>query len=259
MISAVVGRCGGAYSRAMSEHPSSSALAEDAVADCPRCQKPLPLCVCDSVTPIESRIKLLILQHPQEQDRALGTARLAAQHFKDAVVRVGLSWPSLAKALGRPVADSARWAILYLGSAKAADLDPDSEVVALTRKGEAAEGQRAILKSIEGVILLDGTWSQAKALWWRNAWMLKCQRVILGPRQPSRYGQLRLEPRRDGLSTIEAAGLLLGTLERRPDIAATLNASFERMLARYREVEQSNPELTPRPKPRAKRDWRRRR
>jgi DTW domain-containing protein len=240
----------------MSEHPATPHV-EDAVADCPRCQKPQPLCICDSVTPVENRIKLLILQHPQEQDRALGTARLAAQHFKDAVVRVGLSWPSLAKALGRLVADPARWAILYLGSVKAADLDPDSEIIALTRKGEAADNQRAILKSIEGIVLLDGTWSQAKALWWRNPWMLKCQRVILGPRQPSRYGRLRREPRRDGLSTIEAAGMLLGALEQRPDIAATLNASFELMLARYREVERSHPELTPRPKPRGNRDRRR--
>jgi tRNA-uridine aminocarboxypropyltransferase len=240
----------------MSEQSTAPPL-DEPIPDCPRCQKPQPLCICDSVTPIESRIKLLILQHPQEQDRALGTARLAAQHFKDAVVRVGLSWPGLAKALGRPVADPARWAILYLGSAKAAELDPESEVIALTRKGEAAEGQRAILKSIEGVILLDGTWSQAKALWWRNPWMLKCQRVILGPRQRSRYGDLRREPRRDGLSTIEAAGMLLGALERRPDIAATLDVSFDRMLARYRDVERSHPELTPRPKPRRNQDRRR--
>ncbi|MGJ4928698.1 tRNA-uridine aminocarboxypropyltransferase [Bradyrhizobium sp. HKCCYLS2038] len=242
----------------MSDQPHDHPPLAEAPPDCPQCQKPLPLCICDSITPLQSRLGLLILQHPQEQDRALGTARLAAQHFQDAVVKVGLSWPSLAKALGRPVDDPARWAILYLGSAKAADLDPESEVVALTRKGEVADNQRAILKSIEGVILLDGTWSQAKALWWRNPWMLKCQRVILGPRRPSRYGQLRREPRRDGLSTIEAAGMLLAALERRPEIAATLDASFERMLARYREVEKVHPELTPRPKPRAKQDWRRR-
>jgi DTW domain-containing protein YfiP len=241
----------------MSGPISSLPQFEESVVDCPCCQKPLPLCICDSVTAVESRIKLLILQHPQEQDRALGTARLAAQHFKDSVVRVGLSWPSLAKALGRPVADPARWAILYLGSAKAADLDPAAQVIALTRKGEAAGDQRAILKSVEGVIVLDGTWSQAKALWWRNPWMLKCQRVILGPRQPSRYGRLRREPRRDGLSTIEAAGMLLGALEGRPDIATTLNASFERMLQRYREVERSHPELTPRPKPHRGRNRRR--
>ena len=227
----------------------------EAVAECPQCGKPLPLCICDSVTPIENRISLLILQHPQEQDRALGTARLTALHFKDAVVRIGLSWPSLSKALGRPVADPSRWAVLYLGSAKVADLDTDREIVAINRKGEVEPDQRGIFGDIEGIVLLDGTWSQAKALWWRNAWMLKCQRIILGPKRPSRYGQLRREPRRDGLSTIEAVAMLLAGLEKRPDIAATLNAGFERMLAKYRQVQATMPELAPKPK---KRDFRRR-
>jgi DTW domain-containing protein len=230
--------------------------AAEVLADCPHCGKPKPLCICGSVTPIENRVSLLILQHPQEQDRALGTARLTARHFKDAVVRIGLSWPSLSKALGRPVVDPSRWAVLYLGSAKVSDLETDREVVAINRKGELEADQRGILGDIEGIVLLDGTWSQAKALWWRNAWMLKCQRVILGPKHPSRYGQLRREPRRDGLSTIEAAAMLLAGLEKRPDIAETLNGSFERMLARYREVQSTVPELAPKPK---KRDFRRRR
>ena len=228
----------------------------EVVPECPHCGKQMPLCICDSVTPIESRIQLLILLHPQEQDRALGTARLTAHHFKDAVVRIGLSWPSLSKALGRPVGDPSRWAVLYLGSAKVEDLDTDAEIVAINRKGELEPSQRAILSDIEGVVLLDGTWSQAKALWWRNAWMLKCQRVILGPKRPSRYGQLRKEPRSDGLSTIEAAALTLSALERRPEIAETLIASFERMLAQFRQVQATMPELAPKPK---KRDFRRRR
>jgi DTW domain-containing protein YfiP len=230
---------------AMSNPPETTA--PEPIAECPHCQKPMPLCICDSVTPIENRLGLLILQHPQEQDRALGTARLTARHFADATVRVGLSWPSLAKALGRPVENAARWAVLYLGSARAADLDAEGEVVALNRKGGVAENQRAILGKLEGVVLLDGTWSQAKALWWRNPWMLKCQRVILNPAHPSRYGRLRREPRRDGLSTIEATATILGDLERRPDIAATLHASFERMLARYRDVQAEMPELAPKP------------
>ena len=228
----------------------------EAIPDCPDCHKPLPLCICDSITPIENKISLLILQHPQEQDRALGTARLTALHFKNAVLKIGLSWPSLSKALGRTVHDPSRWAVLYLGSAKVADLDTDREVVAINRKGEVEDNQRAILKDIEGIVLLDGTWSQAKALWWRNAWMLKCQRVILGPAKPSLYGKLRREPRRDGLSTIEAAAMLLAALEKRPDIEATLNASFERMLGKYREAQHAMPELAPKPRP--KRDYRRR-
>jgi DTW domain-containing protein YfiP len=80
--------------------------------------------------------------------------------------------------------------------------------------------------------------------------------VILGPKRPSLYGQLRREPRRDGLATIEAAAILLAGLEKRPDIAATLSGSFERMLARFREVQAKMPELAPKPK---KRDFRRRR
>ena len=53
--------------------------------------------------------------------------------------------------------------------------------------------------------------------------------------------------------------MLLAGLEKRPDIAETLHGTFERMLMRYREVQGTMPELAPRPKPRAKRDFRRRR
>jgi DTW domain-containing protein YfiP len=242
----------------MSNPSDVTTAAPEPVVECPHCQKPMPLCICDSVTPLDSRIALLILQHPQEQDRALSTARLTARHFADAMVRVGLSWPSLAKALGRPVEDPARWAVLYLGSARAADLDSDADIIALTRKGEISDNQRTILNRIEGVVLLDGTWSQAKALWWRNPWMLKCQRVILNPAAPSRYGRLRREPRRDGLATIEAAAMMLASLQRRPDISEALNASFERMLTRYREVLADMPELAPKPVGRGRRrDFRR--
>jgi len=239
----------------MSKQSESRADPDAEVPECPDCGKPMPLCICDGITPIENRVEILILQHPQEQDRALGTARLTALHFKRAVLKIGLSWPSLSKALGRPVADPSRWAVLYLGSAKVSELDTENEIVAINRKGEIESGQRAILGDIEGIVLLDGTWSQAKALWWRNAWMLKCQRVILGPKRPSRYGKLRREPRADGLSTIEAAAILLAGLEKRPDIAETLNGSFERSLARYREVQATMPELAPKPR---KRDYRRR-
>ena len=202
--------------------------------ECADCRKATALCVCDGIVPIENKVAVLILQHPQEQDRVLGTARLAALHFRDAVMKIGLSWPSLSKILGR-TADPHRWAVLYLGSAKATQLAPEREIVFVNRKGEPERDQDVLMRDIEGIVLLDGTWSQAKALWWRNAWMLKCRRVVLGPRRPSRYGRLRREPRRDGLSTIEAAGMLLSRLERRPDIEETLVASFERMLDRVRE------------------------
>jgi tRNA-uridine aminocarboxypropyltransferase len=210
-----------------------------AIEDCARCGKPAALCICGDITAMDHRIGVLILQHPQEQDVALGTARLTALHLKHARLRIGLSWPSLSKALGRP-ADPKRWAVLYLGSARAAALGSGREIVLLDRKGELARDQDTALAEIEGVVLLDGSWSQAKALWWRNPWMLKCRRIVLAPRRPSRYGKLRREPRRDALSTIEAAALLLGRLEGRPEIERAMTESLERLLERYRATRRSS-------------------
>ena len=50
----------------MSKPPK--AVAADEIEECPRCGKPLPLCICDSVTPIANRVELLILPHPQVID-----------------------------------------------------------------------------------------------------------------------------------------------------------------------------------------------
>eukprot|EP01037_Dinobryon_pediforme_P025459 gene25459-27621_t len=91
-----------------------------AAVECPHCGKIPALCVCAEVTPIDNRVELLVLQHPQEQDKTLGSARLAVHHLTKADFRVGLSWPSLAKALGRPE-DPKHWAILHLGSITAED------------------------------------------------------------------------------------------------------------------------------------------
>jgi len=208
-------------------------IASAADAESEKEDKPSAPNVSDAIVPFDNRIEVLILQHPQEQDRALGTARLTIRHFRHAILKVGLSWSSLTKILGRSV-DPQRWAILYLGSAKAAALAPDREIVMLNRKGETERNQDALLRDIEGIVLLDGNWSQAKALWWRNAWMLKCRRVVLRPQRPSRYGQLRRKPRRDSLSTIEAAAMLVSRLENRPEIEAALIASFEKFLAHHR-------------------------
>ncbi|MDX2223298.1 MAG: tRNA-uridine aminocarboxypropyltransferase [Rhodospirillaceae bacterium] len=246
---------------------------------CPRCGKTAPLCVCAVLAPVDNRIALLILQHPQEQDVDLGTARLTALALKNAVLKVGLSWANLAKALGRP-ADAKRWAVLYLGSAGAAHQRPphptagkaradrtrqpfvslsphqdggrgqgeggpaatfDATVTFVDKKGNALADQAAAMRDLDGLIVLDGSWSQAKALWWRNAWLLKCRRIVLNPPRPSRYGTLRKEPRREGLATIEAAALALARLERRPELENALMATFDKLLAAYRAHAGSRP------------------
>lgn len=227
--------------------PAEAKVPEAAVPDCPRCGKTPALCVCAEIAPRKLRHELLILQHPQEQDKDLGTARLAALHVEGGVVKVGLSWPNLDKALGRP-ADPRRWAVLYLGSDNAEAILPGAEIVAMSGKGEAAPNQERALADLDGLILLDGSWSQAKTLWWRNAWLMKCRRLILNPKAPSRYGALRKEPRPDGLSTLESAALVLSRLERDPTVGQAMEDSFTRLLERYKSVKGRPP----------KKDWRKR-
>jgi DTW domain-containing protein len=201
-------------------------------APCPHCAKPDFLCVCDSVEPLQTRTALLILQHPQEQDRLLGTARLAHRALKNSAMKIGLSWPSLSKALGRE-ADPAEWAVLHLGAATA-DLPHDREVVVLDKKGLALPDQDKALAGLKGVVIFDGSWAQAKTLWWRNAWVLKGRRLALNPHNPSLYSKLRREPRREALSTIEAAALTLARIERKPEIEKALGGFFAIMLDKYR-------------------------
>ncbi len=198
---------------------------------CARCAKPRRLCVCADLNPVENRVSVLILRHPQEQDRELGTAHLAVSQLKNSVLRTGLSWPNLKKALDRE-ADPKRWGVLYLGTAKTSAPLPPRPLTVVSRKGNPAPDQDAALKNMEGIILLDGNWSQAKALWWRNPWLLKCRRLVLQPPRPSLYGNLRKEPRRESVSTIEAAAYALEALDGDPELAEKILKPFRLLLSK---------------------------
>ena len=201
---------------------------------CPTCGKAAELCICEAVTPFENRPTVLILRHPQEQDQVLGTARLVTLQLKNASLRTGLSWANLTKALGLP-ADAKRWGVLYLGPAKTGVV-LQRPLTVVTKDGAPLEGQDDLLRSLEGIIALDGNWQQAKALWWRNAWLLKCRRLVLRPARPSLYGQLRQEPRRESVSTIEAVAQTLAILGGDPALEETLLQPFKLLLAKARQV-----------------------
>jgi DTW domain-containing protein YfiP len=183
-----------------------------------------------SAQPIDNRIFVLILQHPREKKEALATAAITRAMLSRAELVVGLSWPNLSQALGRRV-DAKRWAVLYLGSSRPARLGLQREVMALDRRGEPGKDQEAMLKGIDGVVVLDGTWKEAKTLWWRNPWLLKLRRLVLNPQRQSRYGRIRREPRREALSTLEATALLLSHLDGGPEVAAALLGALDRLLA----------------------------
>lgn len=209
---------------------------------CPGCDKPVHLCVCEAIRPIDTKLKILLLQHPQEKREALGTAVLATRIFPKTTMKIGLSWPGLRRLAGED-ADPKRWGVLYLGAAKQGPSQgggSGEEVAAVDKNGAPLKDSAQVLAGLEGIILLDGTWSQAKTLWWRNAWLLKCRRVVLNPKVRSLYGQARKEPRRESLSTLESAALLVARLEDRQEIFDTALAPFALLLKKLR---------APRPRP----------
>jgi DTW domain-containing protein YfiP len=187
------------------------------------------------VEPQASPLNILILQHPQEPDKELGSAALLVRTVENSRLRVGLSWSSLSKAVGMEAKPS-EWAVLYLG-AKGKDFP--SVVNFVNKKIELT----APPEKLVGIVVLDGTWSQAKALWWRNSWLLKLKRIVLQPNQPSRYGVLRREPRREAVSTLESVALAIGALGD-PALQAKLEDAFQRMLDEYRKRKKGS---SPRP------------
>jgi tRNA-uridine aminocarboxypropyltransferase len=180
---------------------------------------------------IDNATHVLILQHPQEQDRVLGTARLLAETLAKVTLTVGLSWRNLGHALKQP-AEPKDWGVLYLGSAQAAK--HKCPLVALDRKGEPLADQKAALAGLKGLVALDGNWSQAKALWWRNPWLTKLRRFVVVPDGPSLYGDLRREARPDAVSTLEAVALALSVLEGDVAVREKLLAPFRELLGKAR-------------------------
>jgi hypothetical protein len=190
---------------------------------------------------IANRLFILVLQHPQERREARATAAATVGALRRAKLVAGLSWPNLERALGRR-ADPRRWGVAYLGSARPAALaaagGKERDLLLVGRNGAPVGEPGPILAGLEGVVLLDGTWSHAKTLWWRNPWLLKLHRLVLNPPAPARLDRLRREPRREALSTLEAAALVLRHVEKTPDAAEVLLAALDRLMAAQTPVSQ---------------------
>ena len=184
-------------------------------------------------------VPILVLQHPQEpsrKDNAVSSARILDDLLFPCSVKVGLSWRNLGAALKgfeaiediEELTKPSAWATLYLGTQK------QSEVSTMIEPGIYCHDKKDL--PICGLILLDGTWAQAKTLWWRNAWLLKTRRMHLVPKQKSLYGQLRKEPRPECVSTLEAAAETLSFLGVDPNVEIMLKEHFAEQLKLYRSV-----------------------
>lgn len=218
-------------------------------ASCPSCWKAESLCVCSDKPVVASRLRFLILQHPQEAKSPLGSARLLSLACPSAVHRVGLSWRSLGKALGEE-AQAAEWGVLFLGTQKQSQALPqtatDAPMEVRDRRGKPIPGR----PKLKGIVLLDGNWKQSKTLWWRNPWLLKLNRVLLSPVEGSHYGTLRRQPRPRCLSTLEAAAHSLSATGQEASAQALLQY-FDRFLEKARTAPRSPKPTGKAPRPSA--------
>ncbi len=192
---------------------------------CETCRRPTAACVCDRIVSYPTDRRIVILQHPQEQDALLGSAQILVASLPKAKLVVGLSWRGLAHALHEEDVDVRKWAVLF----------PDRESA-----GDQVAGRGGVVvepTALEGVVVLDGTWSKAKTLWWRNPWLSKMNRVTLKPTKPSIYGKLRAEPRRDYVSTLESVAAALTLCGESPEIEAGLSRVFRTLVQRVRDAD----------------------
>lgn len=181
--------------------------------------------MCDRIVSYPTERRVLILQHPQEQDALLGSAQIVVASLPKAKLVIGLSWRNLAHALDEEGVDPRRWAVLF----------PDRETSGEGVRSRHGEGVDP--KSLEGVIVLDGTWSKAKTLWWRNPWLSKQSRMTIAPKQPSIYGRLRAEPKREYVSTLESVAIALTLCGESPEIETGLHRVFRTLVQRVRDAD----------------------
>ena len=158
---------------------------------CSRCLRPITHCLCALIPILDSRTRVLLLQHPSEVSHALNTARLAALGLNNAQLVVGEVFEDLPTLL-----------------------NPPGYQARLLFPAEDAQPLQAYTSTDEPMLLVvpDGTWRKARKLLHLNPLLAALPRVTLAEGAVSRY-RLRKAPGPGALSTVEAIVQALQVLE----------------------------------------------
>lgn len=177
---------------------------------CSRCGRPAVVCYCAHLPTLETRTRVVFLQHPRERDMPIGTAKMASLCLPHSELHVGVHW-SGTRALTSLHADPLRPpALLYPGEGAIDVLaSPPPQPITL--------------------VVVDGTWAQTKKLVRENPELARLPRYAFSATTPSAY-RIRREPDERYLSTIESLALVLGALEGEPERFAALLQPFHAMV-----------------------------
>jgi DTW domain-containing protein YfiP len=177
---------------------------------CWRCRRPMRVCYCAAVQPIETRTRVVILQHPRESDVPINTARIAGLSLSNSTLHVGLDFAK-DRELRAALSNEAAPPVLLYPSDDAKDLAKEAPPGPVT------------------LVVIDGTWWQASKLFKLNPFLHSLPRYGLAPSEESRY-RIRKEPAAHCLSTIEALEAALTVLEHRPGGFPELLKPFDTMV-----------------------------
>ncbi len=179
------------------------------------------MCYCPLLPRLDTTTRVVILQHRRERDMPIGTARMASLCLPQAELHVGVDWAESAP-LARALADPERPPVLLYPGPDARDILREPPVGPVT------------------LVVVDGTWSQARAVVRDNPILNALPRYAFVAPEPSRY-RIRREPRAEYCSTIEALVHVLGVLERDPARFRALLVPFEAMIDAQLACEASAP------------------
>ncbi|KAM9103506.1 tRNA-uridine aminocarboxypropyltransferase 2 isoform 1-T1 [Megaptera novaeangliae] len=177
--------------------------------ECSRCSRPQKVCLCPflPVHPLHISTHLYIIQHPAEENKVLRTVPLLAACLPQdkCKVKIGRRFSEERDPELSTVCRKSDTLILYPG-ADAANLEEfilDSPIYPST------------------IIIIDGTWSQAKDIFYKNSLFRLPKQVQLKTSISSQY-VIRAQPTNRCLSTLECAAVALSILEKNNYIQETL-------------------------------------
>lgn len=176
---------------------------------CERCRRPITVCWCPFLSnpPPDLKTNTVILQHPFEESRTLRTAPMLEQGLPNGKCHIlrGKRFHLHKYPFLEEIVDSPQTLLLY----------PGPNAVDLKEIAESGNSEQYTL------ILLDGTWAQAKGMYAHNKFLHTIKQVQLTNTPRSEY-VIRTQPTDGCLSTLETAAISISMLEHNPDLADAL-------------------------------------
>ncbi|MGD8172223.1 tRNA-uridine aminocarboxypropyltransferase [Vibrio sp. TRT 21S02] len=180
---------------------------------CTQCGKPHKACICQWIKSLPSNVELIILQHPSETKRPMGTARILTLSLPNSHCFVGEDFSQHAELNALLNQADMQHFVLYPG-----------ENAIEVNEGFSHTDEKAVLR----VILLDGTWKKAYKMWQLSTNLHALPLLKLPSNLAGNY-RIRKAPSDNALSTVEAGFHILSLLQPEQDFTPLLHV-FDQMI-----------------------------